>query len=186
MADENLLHEAQRWRLFSNARHADKLLSEIEAIVKTAANAAQAHAHLRDLARSLAACWQRTAAALDANDALAEEVLIHTVHEMPRFDTPTVNGGCGRPRLPLSQTFARKRADAMLRGGIEDPLTQAFATYARLVEGWARLALAELRLQFDSTADAYPAQISRLIAHDAVDSGVRQAILGVLARLRET
>jgi hypothetical protein len=68
---------------------------------------------------------------------------------------------------------------------LEEPLSQAFTTHARLVENWARGALAELQLRFDASADAYRAQVARLMSHGSVGPEERQAILDDLVRLGE-
>jgi hypothetical protein len=45
--------------------------------------------------------------------------------------------------------------------------------------------LAELQLRFDSSADAYRAQLARLMVNASVPTQERQAILDDLARLGE-
>ena len=81
--------------------------------------------------------------------------------------------------------LARKGIHTMLRLTLEEPLSQAFATHARLVEAWARGALGELQLRFDSVADAYRAQLARLMPQGAATTEERQAILNDLIRLGE-
>ena len=154
-----------------------------KAIAKTASAATQVHTHLQELARTLAAALQRTANALGSNDAPPEEELLHAVHEMPRFDLPPVSGNFDRPWIRHPRTLARKRIHGNLRLVLEEPLSKAFNTHARLVENWARGALAELQLRFDASADAYRAQMSRLMSRGALATEERQAILDDLARL---
>jgi hypothetical protein len=154
-----------------------------KAIAKTASAATQVHTHLQELARTLAAALQRTAKALGSNDAPPEEELLHAVHEMPRFDPPPVSGNFDRPWIRHPRTLARKRIHGNLRLVLEEPLSKAFNTHARLVENWARGALAELQLRFDASADGYRAQMSRLMSRGALATEERQAILDDLARL---
>jgi hypothetical protein len=45
--------------------------------------------------------------------------------------------------------------------------------------------LAELQLRFDSSADAYRAQVARLLSQGSVATGEREAILEDLTRLGE-
>ena len=170
---------------------ADALLKEwssvgvATAIAQTASRATQVYTYLQELARALAAALQRTAKALGSDDAPPEEELINAVREMPRFDPPPMNGDFHRPWIRYPRALARGRIHAMLRLALEEPLSQAFATHGRLVENWARGTLAELQLRFDAAADAYRAQMSRLMPREAAPTQERQAILDDLARLRE-
>ena len=139
------------------------------AIVKTAGFATQVHTHLRDLALILTAALQRAARALGSDDAPAEEELLHPLREMPRFDPPPL-GAFHQPWILRPKALARSWIHGQLRRSLEEALSEAFATHARLVENWARQALAELQLRFDSSADAYRAQLARLMAQGTVAS----------------
>jgi GTP-binding protein EngB required for normal cell division len=153
------------------------------AIARTAGAAAQVHAHLEDLARSLAAALQRAARALGSQDGPAEEELLRPLREMPRFDLPPIGPGFQRPWPLYPRALARRRIYGNLRRVLEQPLTEAFATHGRLIENWARRALAALQLAFDSSADAYRAQLSRLISQGGATGTEQQAILEDLASL---
>jgi len=155
------------------------------AIAKTAASATQVYTHLQELARTLAAALQRAAKALGSNDAPPEEELLRAIHEMPRFDPPPVSANFDRPWLRYPRMLARKRIYGKLRLLLEEPLSQAFTTHGRLVENWARGALAELQLRFDCSADAYRAQVARLLSQGSVATGEREAIIEDLTRLGE-
>jgi len=155
------------------------------AIAKTASAATQVHTLLQELARALAAALQRTASALGSNDAPPEEELLHAVREMPRFDPPPVAWSFDRPRILYPPALARQRIHAKLRLVLEEPLSNAFTTHGRLVENWARGALVELQLRFDSSADAYRAQVARLLSRGPVAPLEQQAILDDLAQLAE-
>jgi GTP-binding protein EngB required for normal cell division len=156
-----------------------------EAIAQTASFATQVHTHLQELARALAAAVQHAAQTLGSNDAPPAEELLQAVHEMPRFDPPPVGGNFDRPWIRYPRALARKRIHDKLRLALEEPLSQAFTTHARLVEDWARGALAELQLRFDASADAYRAQVARLMSRETVATEERQAILDDLACLGE-
>jgi predicted GTPase len=155
------------------------------AIAQAASTATQVYTYLQELARALAAALQRTAKALGRDDAPPEEELLRAVHEMPRFDLPPLSENLDRPWIRYPRALARKRIYRKLQLALEEPLSQAFATHARVVENWVRGALAELQLRFDSSADAYRAQITRWISRGAVATEERQAILDDLARLGE-
>ncbi|HUE05662.1 MAG TPA: dynamin family protein [Bryobacteraceae bacterium] len=153
-----------------------------QAIAKTATAAAQVHAHLLELARTLAAALERVAAALGSNDAPPERELMRALPEMPRFDFPVLET-FARPWIRYPRTLARKRAHGQLRAEIEESLAGAFNMYGRLVENWARAALSALQLRFDAAADAYRAQMARLASAPAVAADERQAILDDLQHL---
>jgi GTP-binding protein EngB required for normal cell division len=155
------------------------------AIAKTAGLAAQVHTHLQELAHSLAAALRRAAEALGNGDAPGEEELAHPLREMPRFDPPPVRLDLHRPWILHPRALLRARIARDLRSSLERPLTEAFATHARLVESWTRKALAELHARFDSSADAYRAQLARLIGHGALPADEQRPILDDLARLAE-
>ena len=155
------------------------------AIAKTAFAATHVHTHLQELARALATALQRTAKALGSNDAPPEEELLHAIHEMPRFDFPPVHENFDRPWILYPKMLGRRRIHSKLRLLLAEPLLQAFTTHGRLVENWARGALAELQLRFDASADAYRAQLARLLSRGAVAPREQQAILDDLARLDE-
>jgi GTP-binding protein EngB required for normal cell division len=156
------------------------------AIAKTAGYATQVHAHLRDLALILTAALQGAAQALGSDDPPAEEDLLPGLREMPRFDPPSFGGGFHRPWILRPRALARSWVHGQLQGALEEPLTEAFATHARLVENWARQALAELQLRFDSSADAYRAQLARLMAQGTVAAEGQSAIADDLVCLAQT
>lgn len=133
----------------------------------------------------LAAALQRTAQALGSNDAPPEEEILRAVREMPRFDLPSLSGSFDRPWIRHPKALARKQIHGKLRLALGDPLSKAFTTHGRLVENWVRAALAELQLRFDSSADAYRAQLARLMSRGAVATEEQPAILDDLARLGE-
>jgi hypothetical protein len=156
------------------------------AIAKTAGLATQVHAHLRDLALILTAALQRTAQALGGGDAPAEEELLHPLREMPRFDPPPFGDAFHQPWILRPRSLARSWIHGQLRRALEQPLNEAFATHARLVENWARQALAEIQLRFDSSADAYRAQLARLLARGTVATEGQSAIADDLVCLSQT
>jgi GTP-binding protein EngB required for normal cell division len=155
------------------------------AIAKTAGTAAQVHAYLQNLARSLTAASRKAASALGRQDAPEEEELLRTLREMPRFDPPLISKNFHRPWLRYPRALERRFIYSDLRSALELPLQEAFSTHGRLVENWVRRALAELQLAFDSSADAYRAQLARLIGQGAVTAEEQQPIVEDLRRLDE-
>jgi GTP-binding protein EngB required for normal cell division len=156
-----------------------------QAIARTASAAIEVYTHLQETARALAAALQRAAKALGSDDAPPEDELLNAIRGMPRFDFPAATGNFDRPWIRYPRMLVRRRIDGMLRHALEEPLAQAFNTHGRLVENWACGALAELHLRFDASADAYRAQIARLMSRGPVAPEEQQAILDDLARLGE-
>ncbi len=154
------------------------------AIATTAGLATRAHTHLHDLARNLAAALRRTATALGSNDAPEEEELLQPLREMPRFDPPAISLRLHRPWIRYPQALARSRIRSQLEPVLEQPLSEAFASHGRVVEDWSLRALAELQLAFDSSADAYRAQLARFGAAGS-EEPEELAILDDLSRLSE-
>lgn len=155
------------------------------AIAKTAGTAVQVHAYLQDLARSLTAASRKAASALGRHDAPEEEELLRALREMPRFDPPPISKSFHRPWFLHPRALARRLIYSELRSALEQPLSEAFSTHGRLVENWVRRALAELQLAFDSSADAYRAQLARLIGQGVGTTEEQQPILDDLRRLDE-
>jgi GTP-binding protein EngB required for normal cell division len=168
------------------AKGADPGAIVAKAIASTAGAAVQVHTHLQDLARSLTAALQRAAGALASQHGPEEAELLRPLREMPRFDPPSLRWSFHRPWLLYPRALARRRIYGDLRSTLEQPLSEAFSTYGRLVEHWVRRVLAELQSAFDSSADAYRAQLARLIGQGTVTAEERQAILDDLASLVET
>jgi len=156
------------------------------AVARTAASGTQVHSYLQELARELAAALARAAAALATNDAPAEQELLDPLREMPRFDPPPVRLTLSRPWLLTPRAFATQRIHRKLRRELGGALEEAFNTYGQLVESWSRKALAELQSRFDSSADAYRAQLARYVSHGVVQAEERRAIEADLALLAET
>lgn len=153
------------------------------AIARTAAAGTQVHAYLGELARELAEALGRAAAALATHDAPAAQELLDALREMPRFDPPPVRLNLSKPWLLRPRAFAIRQVHRKLRRELGGALEDAFATYGQLVENWSRKALAELQTRFDSSADAYRAQLARLVSHGTLEAEERRAIEADLALL---
>jgi hypothetical protein len=104
---------------------------------------------------------------------------------MPRFDPPPIGNSFHRPWLRYPRALERRLIYGDLRSALEQPLQEAFSTHGRLVENWVRRALAKLQLAFDSSADAYRAQLARLIGQGTGTTEEQQPILDDLRRLDE-
>jgi len=158
-----------------------------EALTHAAAEPAAAiYQALEKLSRSLARALNQAAHALGLNDAPLEKELAAGLKEMPRLDLGMLRLDL-RPafRFAVGKRMAHNRVARRLRAQIGAQVQQAFHSYGRLLEAWANRTLAELRSRFDSHADAYRAQLERLIGKGGVSERDREAIqqdLGALAQ----
>lgn len=92
---------------------------------------------------------------------------------------------------PLHRSWARAFGAGLearhLRARLEDRIGQqvdmAFSSYARVLEGWFRRTLANLRSRFDANADPYRAQIERMLQSAEDDPEARRSIEGALQEI---
>ncbi len=154
-------------------------------VARTAVSGTQMHSYLQELARELAAALSRAAAALCAHDAPTERELLDPLREMPRLDPPPVRFDLSRPLFLAPRTLVRRQVHRKLRREYGKTLEEAFDTYGQLVENWSRKALAELQARFDSSADAYRAQLARFVSSGPLTAEERRAIEADLALLAE-
>jgi hypothetical protein len=231
VAIESSLNEAQQRRLLSNAQYADKLLSDIEAILTASesksifpkfrpdvsplqvklignyvgslatAGAAETLAYLPQC--DLGVVLISAGSTLNDEDLSTIRLLYEAANALLTVWTGAAANGT-EPGAAVAAAFAktagtatrvhthlteiaRSLAGALQRtaAALEQPLAEAFSTHGRLVENWSRRALAKLQLTFDSSADAYRAQLARLIAQGAATTEDQQAVVNDLARLNE-
>jgi GTP-binding protein EngB required for normal cell division len=165
------------------AKGVEPAAAATRAIARTAAASSQVRAHLQQLAHALTAALQQASQALASGDAPDEAELAQPLREMPRFDPPPVELNLNRPWLLQPIGMTRARLKRRLGASLQRPLEEAFTTHGRLTESWSRKALAELQTRFDAVADAYRAQLARLIGHGALTAEEHRAMLADLARL---
>ena len=71
----------------------------------------------------------------------------------------------------------QRRLKRLIGPGVEE----ALRWYRRLLEAWVRRAIAEIQVQFDSHADAYRAQLDRLLGASGPNPDESEAIRRDLA-----
>jgi GTP-binding protein EngB required for normal cell division len=135
---------------------------------------------MEELARDLSESIRRVSALLGDGSASAGEDLAAVVNEMPRIDLGSGELEIKRPwTANVSQRLATWSVEKALRILVGDQLKESFATYGSMLDAWSRRVSTELQLRFNSYADAYRAQLSRLsegggIGEDA--SSIRVAL----------
>jgi hypothetical protein len=75
--------------------------------------------------------------------------------------------------LRFSKKLAESAVSSELQQTAGPQIDTAFTSYARQLQSWLRRAMAELQNRFDSQADAYRAQIARLIRVDELPADER-------------
>jgi hypothetical protein len=118
---------------------------------------------LESLGRDLVHALRHAAAALDLNDAPADEEVLSALREMPRLDLGEFHLDL-RPSLvaSLSRGLATRLAEGKLRAQFGSAVSEAFRSYAKLLEAWAAKTNKELEGRFNAHADTYRAQLERL------------------------
>jgi GTP-binding protein EngB required for normal cell division len=128
-----------------------------------AESAARIADRLRETAQQLQTALTVAAAALEARDSLADESLDRVVREMPRFEAAFPEIAIPRPWFHAIGIFARSWLAGRL-GVLREALEASFRNHERALEAWTARVLAAIQTQFDTRADAYRAQLSRLLS----------------------
>jgi GTP-binding protein EngB required for normal cell division len=124
---------------------------------------------IRDAAEHAGRALVRTARVLGSETAGSEpDELTRIVTEMPRFELGVIEIDGRRGRMAF--TFGRKwtvgRLESRICARAGHEIDEAMRMYGRVMLAWVRKAFADLQAGFDSQADAYRAQLGRLVAGD--------------------
>ncbi len=140
---------------------------------------------LRDLARTSSEVLAGTAAGLALPNAPEEDELAAALKDMPRLETGSldINIRQSKIALKLSLAWAQRRVERKLLSQIGDPVSTAFSHHGKLLEAWSRRTLADLQARFDSYADAYRAQLDRLLARTTRTTAEEESIRRDLAEI---
>ena len=140
-----------------------------QAIVSCVAGALAAEAttqlseRLNGLADHLQFALSSAADALDDASLGQEASLQECIREMPRFEAPLPGISIPRPWFRAFGGLTRWWLAEKLGGAVATGLEKGFTNYGRALEAWVRRVLATLQDQFDAKADAYRAQLARLL-----------------------
>ncbi len=131
-------------------------------------NAIQTRVHklqveMRTLASELCAELRRSADALEILDGPDESEFMSLIRDLPVFDPPQWNVKITRPSfaLFLGKRFAQKRLAYRLTRDTEPDVIAALDTYGCLARDRAEFIVKQLKVRFDSYADALRAQAGR-------------------------
>lgn len=138
----------------------------VPAVLEQAAaeQAAPVASMARDLAKSLTDTLIGAAAALEM-DGPDKDELRALLSGMPRLDPGSldIDVSINKLVLRISRGWAKLRLEQKLWAQAGPDVTAAFSNHGKLLEGWIRRTFAELEARFDSYADAYRAQVGRLV-----------------------
>jgi GTPase Era involved in 16S rRNA processing len=138
---------------------------------------------LTGLARQLQTALKAAAAALRDDEPSPDGRLEQCVRGMPRFDAAIPEAPISPPWFGAIKAIARPAAVRKLRRAAGGALEAGFVNYARALELWCRSTLREIQQRFDERADAYRAQLGRLISAGPASAEDRERALRQLAAL---
>lgn len=118
---------------------------------------------LEELRGHLTKVLNEAVEALNGNNGSHEEKLDYVLKEMPRLDLGAINLNL-QPLflMALGKGAAKRRVEKSLRAQTEPSLSNAIASYGKLLQSWTTQALENLQRRFGERADWYRAQIGRL------------------------
>jgi GTP-binding protein EngB required for normal cell division len=127
----------------------------------------------------------KTAKALDVENRPEGDELLDVLKDMPRFDLGNLEMEMapGTVASMLGRRWASGSIERRIRKAAGRQVADAVSIHARVSQAWVRRTFTELQERFDSYADAYRAQLSRLTANKALGVEEEQALLEDLAVL---
>lgn len=149
---------------------------------------AQISGRLTGLADHLNSALSLAAEALRDTSASPDETLRGCVREMPHFQLALPEIRIARPFfLPefLPRSVSRVWVAGKLRRNIGAVLETGFTNYGRALQTWTLRVLGDLQQAFEARADAYRAQLARLIDRKSLPPAQREQVERHLAELGE-
>jgi GTP-binding protein EngB required for normal cell division len=136
-----------------------------DAVVETASQeAGEVVSALHKTAEALAAALDAAADVLGEDGGPVQDEMAAALREMPQIETSGIHLELGRPIvILLGQSIATGWIERKIENACGPQITQAFVSYARVLQVWALQAIAALTRIFDTRADAYRAQIERML-----------------------
>jgi GTP-binding protein EngB required for normal cell division len=167
--------------------------SELPALVTSAFNQVTAehsqriYQPLDDLRAHLTNVLDEAARALNGNNVSPEEKLDSVLQEMPRLDLGAIHLKL-QPKflMALGKGAAKRRMKKLLRAQTEPSLSNAVASYGKLLESWTTQALENLQRRFGERADWYRAQIGQLAGPAQISEEEATKIRRDLKRLTQS
>jgi GTP-binding protein EngB required for normal cell division len=132
---------------------------------------------LDSLAKELSRVLEAAAHALELPGTPGEDELSIVLKEMPRIDLGTLDVEV-RPNILMNvwRSLAKRQVENKLRTQVGDMVAEAFSSYGRMLEAWARRMQGELQRRFDAQADAYRAHLDRVTGGRATTPQEKETI----------
>ena len=132
---------------------------------------------LDSLAKELSRVLDAAANALELPGAPGEDELSIVLKEMPRIDLGTLDVEL-RPNILMNvwRGLAKRQVENKLRKQVGEVVAEAFSSYGRMLEAWARRMQGELQRRFDAQADGYRAHLDRVTGGGAATSQEKETI----------
>jgi len=140
---------------------------------------------LDSLAKELWRVLEAAAHALELPGPPGEDELSIVLKEMPRIDLGTLDVEV-RPNILMNvwRSLAKRQVENKLRTQVGEMVAEAFSSYGRMLEAWARRMQGELQRRFDAQADAYRAHLDRVLGGRATTPQEKETIQRDLNRLK--
>jgi len=164
----------ERWRQGKDAEAGIIAASAVETAVG-AAN--QLYVKLDGLAKELTGALQQAARQLNVREIPQEEELVSALREIPQLDLGGETLSFKRsPFVSVAAPLVKAQVERRLNRLLGPRTCEAFRSYRRLLEAWVRRASAAIQARFDSHADAYRAQLDRLLTPSQANPDVAEMI----------
>jgi len=135
----------------------------------------QAFEDLGALAASLTRALEKASYVLKANEVPSESEMKAPLKEMPRLDLGTLTFRLRPPWFLFWKSMSRRSVARSLERASGRRVGEALSTYGRLLETWSRKVVEELQTRFDAHADAYRAQLARLVEDSSISPEEQKA-----------
>jgi GTP-binding protein EngB required for normal cell division len=166
--------------------------SELPALVTsafdqgTAEHSQRIYQPLEHLRAQLTKVLAEAARALNGNDGSPAEKLDYELKGMPRLDLGVIRVQL-QPKflMALGKGAAKRRVEKSLRAQMEPSLSNAIASFGKLLQSWTTQALENLQRRFGERADWYRAQIGRLVGPGQISEEEETSIRRDLEQLTQ-
>lgn len=140
---------------------------------------------VEDAAQKAGRALAKSAKALDIENRPEKDELLDVLKDMPRLELGTLEMDVspGVVASILGRGFRVGCVERRIRNAAGQQVADAASIYARVLQAWVRRTFAELQARFDSYADAFRAQLTRLTTDNAPVTDEKQLLLEDLSAL---
>ncbi len=150
-----------------------------------AEGSAQIVASIKEVALNAGRALAKTAKGIHLAHRPADDELLEVIKNMPRFDLGNLQ--IKMAPSPVASLLGRRwttwRIERCVRAQAGEQIHDAVKIHARLIQAWVRKTFTELQERFDSYADAYRAQLDRLLTNQPASVEDEEGLRDDLAAL---